>query len=473
MGRKGIRYGLRNGVLALCLSFGATLGVTSPAPAEVVNLTPDEALLTAREAYRVGNYAVANHLARALLLALPDDPRVHLLLAVTEPKMGRAEAGLKAGRKAWQLGRNGAAPDELRYEIARNTAKAALDANRPMLAQFWLRKSIDVAPDEALKQASGRDLGFVRNRTPWRLNFDMEAGPSDNLNGGADSSVFQIGGVVFGNLSNGAEALSGSVASFRLRAERALPGSDRAQTVLSFSADTVRNRIDTASRAAAGTVTSRDLDRSRLSFGLRRDMAVGDKAKPLSLSAEVGHSWAGGEPVGPSLTLAAQGALARGEAGTLWLLGSVERSWDGGNPSGSDLFALTLTGQRALGPKGQMSLGVTVEGARSGFANSTYDAARLALQVDPGWQLGGVGIRFGANASLRDYERFLLIGNSVAVRGGRQDRSVGLSMDLSFDNLGVMGFAPVLSLRHSDTKSNVSRYETKTTGISIGISSVF
>lgn len=82
-------------------------------------------------------------------------------------------------------------------------------------------------------------------------------------------------------------------------------------------------------------------------------------------------------------------------------------------------------------------------------------------------------MEFGANLGMRDYESFSLIGGAVAVTGGRQDRSVGVSMDLAFDNLGVMGFAPVLSLRHGKTRSNVSRYETATTGISLGLSSSF
>jgi hypothetical protein len=81
-------------------------------------------------------------------------------------------------------------------------------------------------------------------------------------------------------------------------------------------------------------------------------------------------------------------------------------------------------------------------------------------------------VSFTANAGVRDYEDFVLFG-SVFVTGGRQDRSWGGGVDFTFDDWGVLGFAPVLSLRHGRTLSNVSRYETSTTGISIGVSSVF
>lgn len=459
---------------AAVLPLLAALWLTAPVTAEVLTLTPDEALMTARAAFLAGQYPVANHIAKALTAVDPKDPYPYLLMAASETQLGHPQAGLLAGRTAWRLARADKSPKALRYEIARHTGKAALDAGRPMLAQYWLRRSFDVAPDRAARQASGRDLGMVRDRTPLRLTFNMEAGPSDNLNGGADSAVFRIGDFVLGNLSNGAVALSGARVSLRLRGERALPGSATAQTVLSFSAETVRNRIDAASKANAGTLTARDLDQSRLTFGLRRDLRLGESGLPVSLSAEVGHNWAGGRALGPSLTLAAQGAVWRGNAGTVWLGGTVQRSWDAGNPSGSDLLALTLIGQRALpGKSGQMSLAFTLEAARADHPNATYDAARLALEVSPEWKIAGAGISFGATAGLRDYDQFLLIGNAVAVTGGRQDTSFGVSMDLSFDDLGVMGFAPVLSVRHGNTQSNVSRYETKTTGISIGISSVF
>jgi hypothetical protein len=131
---------------------------------------------------------------------------------------------------------------------------------------------------------------------------------------------------------------------------------------------------------------------------------------------------------------------------------------------------MSLTGQRSFGTT-RASLGVTLEAARSGFQNSTYDAARISLKLSPDWRLGGAAVSFGATAGLRDYESFTL--GFANVTGGREDQSLGLSMDLSFEDLSVMGFAPVLSLRHGKTQSNISRYQTTTTGVSLGISSVF
>ena len=93
---------LANHLRALALILGLGLALQAPAPvrAEVLSLTPDEALMTARAAYLAGDVAVAGHIARALATVEPDNPRVHLLLAATEPKLGRANAGLIAGRMA-------------------------------------------------------------------------------------------------------------------------------------------------------------------------------------------------------------------------------------------------------------------------------------------------------------------------------------------------------------------------------------
>lgn len=452
--------------LALVLALG--LG---PVGAEVLNLTPDEALMTARAAYLAGEVEAANRIAHALVTVTPEDARVQLLLAATEPKMGRPQAGLLAGRKAWRLARAQDLPRDLRYEIARNTAKAALDAGHPIGAQLWLRRSLDVAPDGASFDQSGRDLALVRDRNPWRLSFDLEAGPSDNLNGGSESSVFQIGDFILGSLSNGSQALAGQRISARLTAERALPASGRGQTVLTFGAEVVRNLIAASSRDEAGNMTSRDLDRSRLTFGLRRDSRFGAAERPLSYGVEIGHNWAGGQALGPTLGFSVQAMLAGNQASAVWLGGTAERSWEAGDPRGNDLYSLTLSVTRNLGPKASAALTVTAEAARSAFINSTYDAARISLDIDPGWRLGPASVTLGANAGLRDYDAFSI--GFANVTDGRTDRSYGVSMDFSFDDWTALGFAPVLSLRHGKTESNISRYDSVTTGVSIGISSVF
>lgn len=462
-------------VRARCLALALLLAAAAalPVEAETLRLRTDEAVLTAQAAFAAGQFDLANRIARALIAGGLRDPRVQLLLAATETRLGRPVQGMAAGRQGWRLARDSGASPALRYEIARNIAKSAFDAGRPLVAQYWLRRSLDVAPDDAAAQRSGRDLAHVRDRNPLRWSFALEAGPSDNLNGGAEDPVFRIGDFVIGTLGDGAVALSGFRVNLRVAGQRVFPGNARAQTVLTFAAETVRNRIDDASQANAGRVTSRDLDRSRLSVGLRRDLLLGKGSLPFSLSADVGQSWAGGGVYGRDLRIAAQYTVLQGRRGSLWVAAHAERGWEGADDLRVDVNALTVLGEHAIrNGKGSLSLGLTLEAARSTDVNSTFDAAHLSLGIDPGWTIGPAAVSFEAVLGTRDYDDFALFG-SVFVTGGRNDRSFGLTMDLEFTDWGVMGFAPVLSLRHGQTRSNVSRYETSTTGISIGISSVF
>jgi hypothetical protein len=243
--------------------------------------------------------------------------------------------------------------------------------------------------------------------------------------------------------------------------------------VLTFGAETVRNWIDSASKQKAGSVTSRDLDRTRLSVGVRRDILVGSARRLFSLSGTASQSWAGGEIYSRDLQVAGQVTLAQGKGGSLWLAMDAERGWEGADDRQVDVGSVTLLGETSIRQgRGRMNLGLTVERAWSDDENSAYNAAQLSLGVDPGWTIGPAAVSFTANAAVRDYEAFVLFG-SVFVTGGRQDESWGAGVDFTFDDWGLLGFAPVLSLRHGRTFSNVSRYETSTTGISIGVASVF
>ena len=61
----------------------------------------------------------------------------------------------------------------------------------------------------------------------------------------------------------------------------------------------------------------------------------------------------------------------------------------------------------------------------------------------------------------------------IAVPGGRQDRSLTAGATLTFPGIQVQGFSPRLSITHTNTQSNVSRFETRKTGVSLGLTASF
>lgn len=466
--------------LAAALIAGLALGMGVPlslggghgtALAETLSLRPDEALGMAKLAYQAGDHATANHLARALLLVDARDPLVLLLLAATEPKLGNPKAGIKAGRLAWGEARRREAPDGLRWEIARNTAKAAYDADQMGLAQWWLRRSLDVAPDKDALGVSGKDLAEVRAQNRLHWSFDLAIGPSDNLNGGASDPVFRVDDTVIGFLSNGAGAVGGTRAQLSLGAKYALPQSATGQTVLGFSASALVNRIDPADRARAGNLRSKDLNQTTVAASLRRDMPKGLVGLPLSLEVRASGTWAGGDWVGPALGGSAVLPVWRRDAVSLWLAASAERRWTHGATDTQDVVQLTGFGSVTLPRDQALSFSLGLERALSDRRNASYDAVTLAMGYDPGWHIGPAEVDLNLNLGFRRYDVFSL--GFAQVTNGRSDTSYGVGMDVTLPDWGVMGFAPVVSIDLGRTDSNVSRYQTKTRSISLGLTQVF
>jgi hypothetical protein len=452
------------GVLAVATSVGA-------GKADTLTLSPDEALLTAQAAFQAGEFAIANHIAKALLLVDPKDPLVLLILAATEPKLGNADAGLSAGRLAWSEAKRRDAPDGLRWEIARNTAKAAYEADRLGLAQWWLRRSLDVAPDDQSKARSVADLRDVQaqNRLHWK--FGLTIGPTDNLNGGASDPVFRIDDTVIGTLGEGSEAVGGMRARLTFGAKYALAPQAGGQTVLGVSGGVLLNRIDPDDAMRAGDLQSSDLNETTLAFSLRRDMPEALAGLPLSLELRVSGTWGGGDWIGPTLGATAVFPLQQGETTSLWLALDAERRWTEGVADPQDVLRLTGFGEVAVLGDQRLSYALTAERALSERRNGSYEAISLSVGYDPGWQLGPADIDLSLQLARRHYETFSL--GFARVTQGRTDSSWGLGLDLSMPEWDVMGFAPVVSIDIGRTSSNVSRYETETRGVTFGFEQVF
>jgi hypothetical protein len=452
------------GVLALAASAKA-------ARADTLTLSPDEALLTAQAAFQAGEFAVANHIAKALLLVDPKDPLVLLILAATEPKLGDPDAGLSAGRLAWSEAKRRDAPDGLRWEIARNTAKAAYEAERFGLAQWWLRRSLDVAPDDQSKARSVADLKDVQAQNRLQWTFGVTIGPTDNLNGGASDPVFRIDDTVIGTLGEGSEAVGGTRARLTFGARYALPPQAGGQTVLGVSGGVLLNRIDPDDAARAGDLKSSDLNETTLGFSLRRDMPEILAGHPLIFEVRMSGTWGGGEWIGPTLGTTVMLPVWRQDGASLWLAADAERRWTEGIPQSQDIIRLTGFGEVTVLADQRLSYALTAERALSERRNGSYDAVSLSVGYDPGWRLGPVDTDFSLQLARRHYDTFSL--GFAQVTRGRTDTSWGLGLDLSMPDWDVMGFAPVMSIDIGRTSSNVSRYETETRGVTLGFEQVF
>jgi len=165
------------GLLLVVLSWGAAYG-------ETVELTRKQALVLAEQAYMAGDLVLANAIGRRLLEADGHDVEALMVLSATEPGLGNSRSGRIAGRSAWQAARVENRPEPLRFAIARRTAKAALAEGRPILAQYWLRRSLAFAPDQTAWLQSGADIQAIRARMRFQVWAQVAFAPTTNLNGG-------------------------------------------------------------------------------------------------------------------------------------------------------------------------------------------------------------------------------------------------------------------------------------------------
>jgi hypothetical protein len=93
------------------------------------------------------------------------------------------------------------------------------------------------------------------------------------------------------------------------------------------------------------------------------------------------------------------------------------------------------------------------------------------VMLDPGLDLGPVQARFGMGVSFRDYEAYSL--GFANVTKGRTDRGLWLRAGLGLDDVKVGGMVPTLSLMRQMSWSNISKYETDSTTLQLGLSAEF
>lgn len=447
--------------LSLALAFAA------PSQAETVDLTLDQARLVAQEAHAAGEFALANALARRLLEANPDDPEALLLLAATEPQLGNPTAGRKAGRAAWGAAAN---YPELRYEIARYTAYAASLEGRPQLAQFWLRRASDTARSDEQYEQTISDYRDIHARNPLRWGVDFSVSPTSNLSGSGKGGTLEVDGQVFGGFTNQSlPPLSGVHADAQVRLSYALPTRERSQTTLGFQAYGSVNTLSEKSRQIAPGARGSDFNQYLAEVGVSHDFLFPGTQHPVHTMVSVGQSWSGGDALGPNLRFDASTAVAVREKGQIIATSSVERQWQADGPV--DVTKLGLLGRYSDSAGGKWGAGLSLRNVEGAALNQEYREVSGDLSYALPQPIGPVSISARLSAALRDYPTYTF--GFVQLTNSRQDNRYGLTIDMTFQDISILGYAPKISLSGTQTNSNVSWFDTRQIGIAVGFESKF
>jgi hypothetical protein len=103
---------------------------------------------------------------------------------------------------------------------------------------------------------------------------------------------------------------------------------------------------------------------------------------------------------------------------------------------------------------------------------ATYVSEALTLQGGYRWKdpIGPVTLALSAGLTWADYPDYSLL---FPVTGGRQDTTIFYNINMGFADLSYAGFTPGVSINHSFSESNVSRFTRETLSVGFTLTSQF
>lgn len=468
----------RRGRSALLAALFGLLGSAAMAT-ETVTMAPDTVRHEMRQALQRGDAQTAWHLAQALLAAGVHRYDAQIALADAERRLGRPEAALVATRQAAAL----AQTPKQRFETALMRAYAAEEggAAGALVAQFWTRRAIQLAPMDAYRAAAVSELGRMRSTAPLQVQLSFTAAPSSNVNNGSRETHItappDLGGGLW-QLAPQARALSGFVAEAGISARYRLHQSAAGATHLRFAAQRcevrlsqdARNQIEAWRQQQIGFGLTPppmpDYDYGAIEAGITRSWRSGPQR--YSLGATLGHAWFGGADLEDYLRLEASGDRALSQTTVLFAGLSAERHWrKPGTGQDSDILALQTGVLHQLGSGDTLRLTLSGRNQLSNDVNQRHQAAAVRLGWEKATPVAGVRLAASLGAEARRYDP------SALAPGGRRDLRLDAGLSLEFQRMDYMGFVPVVSLSASKVNSNLALNKGHDTGISFGFRSRF
>nr|WP_255723205.1 surface lipoprotein assembly modifier [Thalassobius sp. Cn5-15] len=249
-------------------------------------------------------------------------------------------------------------------------------------------------------------------------------------------------------------------------------GSKTSQTRIGLRYYGRRVHLSDEARDLAPTVSNSDLafDYGEVSLAQLRQTATAQWRYGFAL----GQSWSGGERFQRSTRLNVSRSATLGALGRLRLGSQLERlSYSDNRP---DVNGITLSSHLSRHSEdwGNWQFGLTLKRERSDNINADRkqviaqiawapDVSALPVMSDltPVVTLGGSKQRYDAYSA------------GFIVPGGRRDETVFGQLEATFTQFDYAGFAPTVTLRSRRTTSNVSRFETRETTLSLGVRSSF
>jgi len=435
-----------------------------------VNVSLDQARALAVQSLSAGNPKLAIRIAKGLLKADPKDRDAYMLLTAGYAQLGRPAAARKAAARAYRFSDSKAA----KLNAADIVARTAMAENKPTLTQLWLRRAALHAENEDVKKLIARDYARVRQINPFGFRIRTSVQPSNNVNNGADSALQVIDGNpdVVGILSPSAQALSGTVATFDTILSYRLGQTDRSETRLGGRLYTRQVYLSSEAEEKAPEAENSDFGSTYAELSLKRAQAWGEDGR-LGYGAAIGRSWYADEESFDFARLTLDRGLPLNERNYLSFDSGIEHRWSAYHAVFDETrltLGTRLSHKLENGDRFGVSLALQhVDGdhvntlSRSATVRGTYSFAK---------QLGPAQVSASLTLGISDFPDYTP-GLGIEVPGGREDKSVYGDVSFFFSDYDYAGFAPTLRIRTGRRDSNVSRFDTNETSISLEIQSAF
>lgn len=442
----------------------AVLAVAVQAKENPVELTPAQAYNLGLKALATGRPDTALAVANALLERDETDPKTLILKANSERNLGRFDMAATTAQAAWKASRS----TEDKYASAMIAAQALSSAGSKSRAQLWLRRAVDVAPDDGMRALAIRDFRFVRARNPWATELNFDIAPSSNINNGSARETTRLYGLPFEfQLSEAAQALEGIQYSASVATRyRFSQGATYAHDAV-FQVSHRSYTLGADAKARAPGVSGSDFAFSQASVGYiyrnRSDTGPG----PYTLSATAGQSWYGGAEYFSYLRLGGTQKVRLGDRADLSFSAAAERQFGDASSDADNLRGDLRLTRQLNGAIGSVALSLGHTDSQSDTDVSEFTEWRTGIDFSLARPVAGAQVSFGLNWRQRDFPR------SRQDPAGRVDREISARVDMVFSNIDRYGFNPVLSVQSAWTDSNIGLYDSETLGVSLGIQSAF
>lgn len=445
--------------LALVLALAA---VALPAPAETVALDPANALKTTLVLLETGRSEQALAFAEALLQRDPHSSRVLSLKSRALRNLGRYEAAEEAARLAWRHAGTGAE----RFDAAMVRAQALASGEAKFRAQFWLRRAIEDAPDDATRRMAERDFAYVRTRSRLSLRFDVSIQPSSNVNNGSSQDTLWFYGYPL-SLSGDAQALSGTKGTFGVTLKYRLAETEHGKTDLRLGVMQTLVTLSGEAQAQAPEADGADYTFAAAEIGLERTWRPFKGGEAL-VAGTLGHNSYGGAPMSDyaRLDLGLSKTVTRRLSfkGSLSLEHQARQDY---SLRSADVWTLGIGVVGRAANADRIALTLTFGDTRSDSVEVDHGRLRVQADWDHARPILGARLSLGVWAEARNYAQ------SRYSPDGREDASFGAELALAYQELDYMGFIPVMTLSGSNTDSNIGLYDTRSLGVGFSIRSKF